>query len=104
MKQGDLVLVPFPFTNLRSIKTRPALIISKKSGDDDVIVLAITSQKQIDTVKIDNKDLSGGALPLTSFVRYGKVVALHKSLIKKSVGTLKTEILNNVISKFKEQF
>ena len=44
---GDVVLVGFPFTNLQTIKKRPAVIISHSSYQQhrpDVILMAITSQ------------------------------------------------------------
>jgi mRNA interferase MazF len=46
-KRGDVVLVPFPFTDLTSAKQRPALVVSAdafNSTRDDVLVAAITSQ------------------------------------------------------------
>jgi mRNA interferase MazF len=44
---GDIVLVPFPFTNQTASKRRPAVIISSRAYNDarpDVIVMAVTSQ------------------------------------------------------------
>ena len=46
-KRGDIVLVPFPFTDLTSSKKRPALVISPdsfNSQQQDLVVVAITSQ------------------------------------------------------------
>ncbi|MGH7968337.1 MAG: type II toxin-antitoxin system PemK/MazF family toxin, partial [Limisphaerales bacterium] len=46
-KRGEVVLVPFPFTNLSSTKQRPALVVSADAFNavrDDVLVAAITSQ------------------------------------------------------------
>ena len=45
--RGDVVLVPFPFTDLTNTKQRPALVISPdrlNATRDDVLLLAITSQ------------------------------------------------------------
>ncbi len=47
-KRGDVVLVPFPFTDLSTTKQRPALVVSSDQFNatrNDVLVAAITSQK-----------------------------------------------------------
>ena len=46
-RRGDVVLVPFPFTDLSGAKQRPALVVSADSLNvtlEDVLVAAITSQ------------------------------------------------------------
>ena len=48
-KFGDVVLVPFPFTDHRVIKKRPAVIISSEcyqNSHPDLILMAVTSQQQ----------------------------------------------------------
>jgi len=44
---GDLVLVPFPFTDQSGAKKRPAVIVSSHSYNAsrrDIVIMAITSQ------------------------------------------------------------
>jgi len=41
---GDIVLVPFPFTDLTATKKRPAVVVSYHRDRRDVIVMAVTSQ------------------------------------------------------------
>jgi len=44
---GDVVLVPFPFTNQAASKKWPAVVVSNRAyntGRPDVVVMAITSQ------------------------------------------------------------
>ncbi|MHC4516297.1 MAG: type II toxin-antitoxin system PemK/MazF family toxin [Planctomycetota bacterium] len=44
---GDIVLVPFPFTDQSTTKRRPAVVVSSESyhrDRPDVIILAVTSQ------------------------------------------------------------
>ncbi len=46
-KRGDIVLVPFPFTDLSSSKRRPALVVSPdwfNSSNQDLVLVGITSQ------------------------------------------------------------
>ena len=50
-RQGDIVLVSFPFTDLTATKKRPALVISPNSinqQNQDLILAAITSQRTED--------------------------------------------------------
>jgi mRNA interferase MazF len=44
---GDVILVPFPFTNQSGGKKRPAVVISSNTYNSqrrDIVILAITSQ------------------------------------------------------------
>jgi len=44
MKTGEIVLVPFPFSELTNIKVRPAVVVSStKDKFEDIIVSAISS-------------------------------------------------------------
>jgi mRNA interferase MazF len=103
-KQGDIVLIPFPFSNLRSVKTRPGLIISNSLlGGDDMIVLGITSQKKLGHhVKVQNKNLSEGKLPVDSYIKIGKVVSLNKGLIRTRVAKLCDATMFQVIEEHKK--
>lgn len=105
LAQEDIILVPFPFTNLKSAKSRPALVlhVNKKTGD--FILLAITSQSDMPfSFTIKNKDLSEGQLPLTSFVRIDKIATLNLQLVKKKVARLKSATLERILNLFKKQF
>ena len=45
-KRGDVVLVPFPFSNQTDVKRRPAVIISSDAYNNiasDSVIMAITS-------------------------------------------------------------
>jgi mRNA interferase MazF len=50
--KGDVVVVPFPFSDLTAAKRRPALIIAELSGDD-LILCQITSHKIMDPYSIE---------------------------------------------------
>ncbi len=53
IKRGDIVLIPFPFTNLAAEKLRPAVIISGDPQEVDVVVAFISSMVHEDLANTD---------------------------------------------------
>ena len=83
-KRGDVVLVPFPFTDLSSSKRRPALIISSDSfnaSNQDVILVAITSQigNIPHSIPVDENDFIDGKLPKPLIIRVAKVDSARRA-------------------------
>jgi mRNA interferase MazF len=84
---GDIVLLKFPFTDGKTVKKRPALIINDYD-DGDIIVCRITSQiyETKNDYYLDN--WSDAGLNLPSVVRVHKIATLDKSLIETKMGKL----------------
>jgi len=104
-EQGEIVIVPFPFSDLSGIKQRPVLILSKDIDNkisDDIITCGITSNlKNIKySVFIENKDLEAGEIPTKSRIKIDKLFTLNKNIVKKRVA----KINEAVLSKVKEEF
>jgi hypothetical protein len=47
-ERGDLVLIPFPFSDLSAVKKQPVLLLSRPDAYGDFIALAVTSRPQTD--------------------------------------------------------
>jgi mRNA interferase MazF len=100
--KGDVVVVPFPFSDLSGNKKRPALVIADLPGND-IILCQITSKHKSDpfalSLKVD--DFSMGALPVDSFIRPNKIFTADKSLLLSVAGHLSDakirETLNAII-------
>ncbi len=98
--KGDIVVIPFPFSDLSSTKKRPALIISTLLGDD-LIVCQITGKVKEDSCAILLKDseIVGGKLKGDSYIRTNKLFTADKSIIEYKIGNLKKEKLTEVENK-----
>jgi mRNA interferase MazF len=61
--KGDVVVIPFPFSDLTQSKRRPALVITELEGDD-LILCQITSQAVKDkyAILISDNDFETGGL------------------------------------------
>jgi mRNA interferase MazF len=100
-KQGDIVLIPVPFTDLSSHKRRPVIVISNdvyNQRGQDVVVVAMTSRPVADSYafQIDSADLVDGALNRPGTVRVDKVYTLAKSIIAKRFGQVSSDIVQRI--------
>lgn len=110
-KRGDVVLVPFPFTDLSGAKQRPALIVSPDSLNairEDVVVAAITSQMPPalppDEVLIGARDLAPTGLLKSSVVKTGKLFTVHQGLIRRKIGTMPESVVLRVLEILRQKF
>ncbi|MBU2446371.1 MAG: type II toxin-antitoxin system PemK/MazF family toxin [Bacteroidetes bacterium] len=86
--QREIVLVPFPYSDLSSTKKKPFLVISNNGYNqkfDDVVVCVITSNIFQDeySVPLTNSNLELGVLPESSVVKVHKLFTINKTRILK---------------------
>ena len=88
--KGDVVVLPFPFSDLSKSKKRPALIVAKLEGDD-IILCQITSEARVDnySIVLTNSDFKKGSLNLTSIIRPNRLFTADKSIVLYKIGSLK---------------
>jgi len=101
-KQGDIIVVKFPFTDRSEFKKRPALIISNETVNktNDYLIAQITSKINIDelSIPIENTDCLQ-PLPLKSFVRSHKIFTVHHSLILSKITSAKLQFTIKIADK-----
>ncbi len=99
-ERGDLLLVPFPFTDLSAAKRRPVLAITPADGYGDFIALPVTSRPQIaHGLALTAADLVSGSLPAASWIRTNRVVTLNSGLIVKCVGRVSDAVVAAAIAR-----
>ncbi|MFA6065287.1 MAG: type II toxin-antitoxin system PemK/MazF family toxin [archaeon] len=98
--KGDIVVLPFPFTDLSATKKRPALIIATLEGDD-LIVCQITGQVVHDSyvIPLNDSDIMGGKLDGASYIRANKIFTADKSIIFYKVGALSSFQMSRVVER-----
>jgi len=101
--KGDVVVVPFPFSDLTQAKRRPALIVSVLEGND-LILSQVTSQfvKDNYAVSIEVKDFEEGGLKQKSNVRPNRLFTADSHIVLYRIGSLKKDKLDEIIEKIIE--
>ncbi len=86
---GDVVLVLFPFSNLKGQKIRPALVLAKAEFGN-LILCQITSRPYSSktAIKLTLSEFVTGGLPIASYIRPDKLFTADTSIIKKVAGKL----------------
>ena len=101
--KGDVVVVPFPFSDLSFSKRRAALVVSILEGDD-LILSQITSKAIRDNyaVPLTNNDLIEGELKVESNIRPNRLFTVDKNIILYKIGKLNREKIASTINKIVE--
>mgnify|MGYP001145659645 CR=1 FL=1 len=101
--KGEMVVVPFPFSDLTQAKRRPALVLAELRGGDRILC-QITSRdvRDEDALPLVDTDFETGTLRQPSNVRPNRLFTANRNLILYTVGRLKvektTEIVERVIT------
>ena len=109
-KQSEIVLVPFPYSDLSYTKKRPVLIVSNNEYNQkypDVIVVVITSIKHKDdkySIPLLDQDLEYGVLPEKSSIKIHKLFTISKQKIIKKFSKIREEKLKEVYNILTELF
>ncbi len=103
--KGDVVVLPFPFSDLSMSRKRPALVVAKIYGND-IILCQITSVARIDgySIVLSTSDFKSGNLNLTSMIRPNRLFTADKSIVLYKIGSVNDakvkEVENKIVNIF----
>ena len=97
--KGDVISVPFPFSDASATKRRPALIIAE-SDSNNIILCPITSKPGREyEIKLEDQDFMFGKLNLSPcYIRPNIIATVDKSNVIRNIGKLRDEKINQVIA------
>lgn len=96
--KGDVVIVPFPFSDLSRSKRRPAFVINNLPSND-ILLCQITSKDGKDkfSIPLNGSDFVSGGLPIISNIRPNKLFTADKGIIIRKAGSTTKELSTKVI-------
>lgn len=95
--KGDVVVIPFPYSDLSRSKKRPALVAATIDGDD-VILCQITGEMRLDrySVGVTGEDFIEGNLDFPSIIRPNRLFTADTSVIIRKIGAIKKDKMKEV--------
>jgi mRNA interferase MazF len=106
--KGKIVLLPFPFTDLRSTKRRPALVLLERSNDVVVAFISSITPKPLEPhhVFIDknHKSFPITGLKVSSTIYLDKIATIDKNLIIGELGQISKDLKLEITTKMKNLY
>ena len=101
--KGDIVVVPFPFSDLSRSKRRPALVV-QHFGGEDLLLAQITSKSVLDNfaIPLSENEFEAGSLNKPSNLRPNKLFTCSKNLILYKIGSLKPDKMGSIAESIAE--
>ena len=101
LNQGDIVLIPIPFTDLSSQRRRPVIIISNDTYNRktmDIVIVAMTSNPTVVdySFTITSSDLEQGKLNRPGKVRVDKIYTLSQSIVVRTFRKVNSNVLHRI--------
>ncbi len=101
ISQRDIVLLSFPFSDLKTSKVRPVLVLSNdecnKKFEDFVVVPLTTNLRSRDySVLITERNLEKGRLIVDSNIKVDRIFSVSKKLVRANIGKINMETHNKV--------
>ena len=101
-KQREMVLIPVPFSDLKSRRRRPVIVISNNlynQKTEDIVVVAVTSnvERKDYTILITQNDMEEGSLPRDSMIRVDKIYSLSQLIVIKGLGRIEQATFEKIV-------
>jgi mRNA interferase MazF len=107
IRQADIVLCQFYFSDLKQSKERLVLVFKDNLPHNDFIAIPISSKIQIlheDEMIIDHINFVDGDIPIKSKLMIRKTFVVSKDVVLKKYGTLSVDAYKNYHQKFCNYF
>ena len=102
----DIILVNFPFSDLKDSKVRPALVVKPLEGENTILCQITTKKRGISKYEVVlPKKACEGDIRFDSNVYIDMIFTLHESLVINKIGQIKDNyVKKEVETKLKEMF
>ena len=95
---GDVVILPFPYTNQADSKKRPAVVLCRTHEDDLLVCMISSAAYGAESLPLDGKNLESAGLRVASVVRPDRLLVVSSGLVIRKIGRLSSEMTGKIKS------
>jgi len=97
LNPSDIVIIPFPYSDLKANKRRPVLVLQAVDKYGDFLAVAITTkQHHSSSCTLSSVDFEAGSLPKLSYVRINKLYTLNTASVLFTCGKLRSKAFSRI--------
>jgi mRNA interferase MazF len=96
--KGEVIVLPFPFSDLSRSKRRPALVIANLQGDDVILCMITGKDPDSYSIPLSNNDFESGGLNRSSNIRPNRIFTADSNIVISSAGRVGSNKLDQVIN------
>jgi len=98
-RPGDVVLIPYPFSDLSGVKQRPALILVSIESQNEAVCLMLTSQRKGGSYEYVVKKWKESGLYSPTVARISRLFTVDHKIIITKIGRLNNEEFLEILAK-----
>ncbi len=103
--KGDVVVLPFPYTDFSNVKKRPAVVVANLRGQNVILAQITTNQRNDeDAISLGKQDFSSGSLSSDSFIMASLLFTADVSRISYKAGKMNVKKTKEVQDKLIQVF
>ena len=94
--KGGIYTIPYPFTDIKATKVRPALALKEEDSNGDIRFAFITTKGNSNSFELESECFESSPLRYASYIRLEKIVLLSKELMLKEIARLTDQTMEKV--------
>jgi mRNA interferase MazF len=98
--KGDVVVMPFPYSDLSATKRRPALVVGELGGVDLIVCQITSKHRPADaySIELTNNTMKHGHIDVDSWIKASRIFTADSRLMVRKAGAVNDETLSDVIA------
>jgi len=102
--KGEVIVIPFPFCDIKEYKRRPALVLAPLDGNEVILCAIMSRTYDSYSIRLEQGDFVSGSLDRNSNIRPNRIFTADEAFVIRSVGKISNSKIDEVIGRVTDFF